>query len=44
MTWEQLMIPVLLVLALLVQRMRIRKGTVEEAQGDEAERRAFPWQ
>ena len=37
MTWEQLVVPVLLVLALLVQLMRVLKGTVEEAQGNEAE-------
>ena len=42
MTWEQLVIPVLLVLALLVQRMRMRNGTVEEAQGDEAETASVP--
>jgi hypothetical protein len=42
MTWEQLVIPVLLVLALLVHRMRMRKGTVEEAQGDEVEAASVP--
>ena len=42
MTWEQLVIPVLLVLALVAQRMRMRKGTVEEAQGDEAEATSVP--
>ncbi len=42
MTWEQLVIPVLLVLALLVHRMRMRKGIVEEAQGDEAEATSVP--
>ncbi len=42
MTWEQLVIPVLLVLALLVQRMRMRKETVEETQGDEAEAASVP--
>ena len=42
MTWEQLVIPVLLVLALLAQRMRMRKRAVEEAQGDEAEAASVP--
>jgi len=42
MTWEQLVIPVLLVLALLVQLMRMLKGTVEEAQGDETEATGIP--
>jgi hypothetical protein len=42
MTWEQLVIPVLLVLALLVQHVRMRKGTVEETQGDEAEAASVP--
>lgn len=42
MTWEQLVIPVLLVLTLLVQLMRMLKGTVEEAQGDEAETASVP--
>jgi hypothetical protein len=42
MTWEQVVIPVLLVLALLAQRMRMRKGTVEEAQGDEVEAVSVP--
>jgi hypothetical protein len=42
MTWEQLVIPVLLVLAWVVQRMRMRKGTVEEAQSDEPEMASVP--
>jgi hypothetical protein len=42
MTWEQLVIPVLLLLVLLVQRLRMRKGTVEEAQGDEAKATRVP--
>lgn len=42
MTWEQLVIPVLLVLALLVKHMRMRKGTVEETQGDGAEAASVP--
>lgn len=42
MTWEQLVIPVLLVLALLAQRMRMRKRTVEAAQGEEVEATSVP--
>ena len=42
MTWEPLVIPVLLVLALLVQLLRAIKGTVEEAQGGEPEAIASP--
>ena len=42
MTWEQLVIPVLLVLALLAHRMRMRKGIVEEVQGDEAKAASVP--
>ena len=42
MTWEQLVVPVLLVLALVAQLMRMRKGTVEETQGDEAEAANVP--
>lgn len=42
MTWEQLVIPVLVVLALLAQRLRRRKETVEESQGDEAETARVP--
>lgn len=42
MTWEQLVVPVLLVLALLVQRMRMRKETLEEARGNEAETASVP--
>jgi hypothetical protein len=42
MTWEQLVIPVLLVLALLVQRMRMRNGAVEEAQGNEPKMASVP--
>jgi hypothetical protein len=42
MTWEQLVIPLLLVLALLAQRMRMRKGTEEEAQGNETEMASVP--
>lgn len=42
MTWEQLVIPVLLVLALLVQLMRMLQGTVGEAQGDETEAAGIP--
>jgi len=42
MTWEQLVIPVLLVLALLVQVMRMLKGTIEEAQGDETRATGIP--
>ncbi|MBK9305713.1 MAG: hypothetical protein IPM58_01150 [Nitrospira sp.] len=42
MTWEQLVLPVLLVLALLVRRLRMRKGTDEEAQGDGVEPASVP--
>jgi len=42
MTWEQLVLPVLLVLALLVRRLRMRKRTDEEAQGDEVEPASVP--
>lgn len=42
MTWEQLVIPVLLVLALLAQRLRMRRGTVEEAQGNEPKMASVP--
>lgn len=42
MTWEQLVVPVLLVLALLVRRLRMRKRTDEEAQGDEGEPASVP--
>jgi len=42
MTWEQLVIPVLLVLALLAQRMRMRNGAVEEAQGNEPKIASVP--
>ena len=42
MTWEQLVVPVLLVVAMLVQLMRVLKGTVEEAQGDETEAASIP--
>jgi hypothetical protein len=42
MTWEQLVIPVLLVLALLAQRMRMRNGSVEEAQGNEPKMTSVP--
>lgn len=42
MTWEQLVIAVLLILALMVQLMRVLKGTVEEEQGDEAEGASIP--
>jgi len=42
MTWEQLVIPVLLVLALLVQRLRMRNGTVEEVQGNEPKMASVP--
>lgn len=42
MTWEQLVLPVLLVLVLLVRRLRMRKGTDEEAQGDEVEPASVP--
>lgn len=42
MTWEQLVIPVLLVLALLAQRMRMRNGTVEEAEGNEPKMASVP--
>lgn len=42
MTWEQLVLPVLLVLALLVRRLRMRKRTDEKAQGDEVEPASVP--
>jgi len=42
MTWEQLVIPVLLVLALLAQRMRMKKGALEEAQGNEPKMASVP--
>ncbi|HEU4505720.1 MAG TPA: hypothetical protein VFR79_12860 [Nitrospira sp.] len=42
MTWEQLVVPVLVVLALLVQLMRMLKGTVEETQGEEVEATSIP--
>lgn len=42
MTWEQLVIPVLLVLALLVQLLRALKGAVEEEQGQETEATSIP--
>ncbi len=42
MTWEQLVVPVLLVLALLVRRLRMRKRTDEGAQGDEVEPASVP--
>lgn len=42
MTWEQLVVAALLVLALLVQFMRVLKGTVEDEQVTRPKRRAFP--
>ena len=42
MTWEQLVIPVLLVLALLIQRLRMRAETVEDAHGDEVKPASVP--
>ena len=42
MTWEQLVIAVLLILALMVQLMRVLKGTVEDEQADEAEAVSMP--
>lgn len=42
MTWEQLVVPLLLAFALLVQFMRLLKGRVEEQEGEAAEAAGIP--